>query len=67
MNSRQKRKLAAVIHNKEREAQKALELDRKENPEKYKRKRPSKKVLATAAIWSGIALSATAFDDRHTK
>ena len=64
MNNRQKRKLAAVIHNKEREAQKALELDKKENPDKYKRNRPSKKVLATAAIWTGIALSAKEFDDR---
>ena len=67
MNSRQRRKLAAVIHNKERDAQKALELDRKKNPEKYRRKRPSKKVLATAAIWSGIALSSTAFGDRLNK
>ncbi len=65
MNSRQKRKLAAAAHNKEREAQKALELDRAENPEKYKRKGSSKAALSRARLWSAIGLSATAFDNRH--
>ncbi len=67
MNSRQRRKLAAVIHNKERDAQKALELDRKEHPEKYQRKRSSRKVLQHAMLWGAIGLSATAFDNRHLK
>ena len=67
MNSRQARKMAAEVHNKEREAQKALELDRKENPEKYQRKRSSKAVLSHAMLWGAIGLSATAYDDRLIK
>lgn len=67
MNSRQRRKLAAAIHNKEREAQKTLELDRKEHPEKYQRKRSSRAVMRRAMLWGAIGLSATAFDNRHLK
>tara|TARA_R110002020_G_scaffold467655_1_gene691364 strand:+ start:4059 stop:4274 length:216 start_codon:yes stop_codon:yes gene_type:complete len=65
MNSRERRKLAAAVHNTEREAQKALELDRKLNPEKYKRKirkRTSRK--AQAFIAATMMLSPNAFDDR---
>ena len=59
MNSRQRRKLEAVEHNKIRAEQKALELDRKENPEKYRRKRTSRKVLNHLAVFSAFAASST--------
>lgn len=66
MNSRQRRKQEAAEHNKLRAEQKALELDRKENPEKYRRKRPSRKVLSNLAIWSAFAASATILNEDRT-
>ena len=59
MNSRQRRKQEAERHNELRAEQKALELDRKENPEKYRRKRPSRKVLNHMAVFSAFAASST--------
>ena len=60
MNNNQKKKLAAEKHNKARAEQKAkkeaYELDKLENPEKYKRR--NKKVMQ--GIMPFIALSAAA-------
>ncbi len=39
MNSRQKRKAESIAHNKALEERKKLELDKLNNPDKYKRKR----------------------------
>ncbi len=40
MNSRQRRKLEAERHNKRLDDRRVIELDRKQNPEKYRRVRP---------------------------
>ena len=65
-NSANKRKVA-VQHNKERAERIALELDRKENPEKYKRHGSTAKQLRLARLLTAIGLSATAFDNRLLK
>ena len=65
MNSRQRRKLEAEIHNKHREELKALELDKKENPEKYQKKRrvrtrnswEKRRILAYATIAAGLGVN----------
>jgi hypothetical protein len=48
MNSRQKRKAAAQNHNKLRQAEKALELDIENNPDKYGTDIDKKALIAMA-------------------
>lgn len=62
MNSRQRRKLEAERHNKLRAEKIALEIDRRENPEKYRNVRSvreSRKVQAF--ISTALALSSSVF------
>ncbi len=67
-NSRQRRKRVAEQHNKLRAEQLALEKDRKENPEKYRKVcsvRESRKVQAFIA--TAMAISPNAFEARLLK
>ena len=62
MNSRQRRKLEAEKHNEIREAQKALEQDRIDNPEKYKATRAQRRAKRKA-----MSISPNGFDNRLSK
>lgn len=62
MNSRQRRKLEAARHNEIREAQKVLEQDRIDNPEKYQRKRRVRGMSTVSTLTvAAMAMSPSSF------
>lgn len=68
MGNNQIKKRAAELHNKKRSEQLALELDKKNNPEKYKRKRPIRQsTSATAFIATAMVISPNGFNERLLK
>lgn len=54
MNSRERRKAEAISHNKALDEKKAIEIDRKNNPEKYAPRKRTKKENIERAQYVGM-------------
>lgn len=67
-NSRQRRKIEAEKHNKSRAEHLALQQDKLDNPEKYRRKRRVKsRSILMPFIAEAMAISPNAFDSRLSR